>query len=478
MTVVHGNAPWQTCRRHAAYLASHVYKRPPPEGGYSTKYPERIAEVEAYWEDWHVFDNHAESGMVARLYKLKSFDPDSSDPSLCPPCLAFRGTDFHDMRGMAIAASIRWRIFEIFGWTHDFTFVADSTMPKKMRAPGRRQAARGAEPIEVPYTRDELIALDFRPFPIFHEEGETDFETAADGSTWTIGFRVMLDLLAKEDGDWIANIIQGLGHPTKQYQEAEDAGREVASVKILELDVKRLEITGHSLGGSLAAAVTCILDSEYPDISFHGMTFNAAGVHENTVKPASLGDGDIHDFTVAHEILTTLHTYTNQLPIVGSIFTLAERTINQMGLPPAIGQVITQRGKFPPGTDEAGSNLPVLFPIEDQTADPGYTEEFPLLLEIDGMLASSPNIGQFGSRFLEWLNERYRAEAIQNNRDSEEGYWFPDRIDRTYTEIGNLFTAELEPEIDVLLHIVGKSVEFHGMDYVIAAYDAKYGAPT
>lgn len=478
MTIVHGNSPWQTCRRHAGYLASHVYKRPPPEGGYNTKYPERIADVETHWEDWEVFDNHAESGMVARLYKLKAFDPDSPEPSLCPPCLAFRGTDFHDMRGLAVAASIRWRIFRVLGWTHEFTFVADSTMPPKMRQPSRRQAAQGAQPVEVPYTREELIDLGFRAFPIFHEEGETDFETAADGTNWTVRFRVMLDLLAKEDGDWVANIIQGLGHPTKQYTEAKDAGKKVVQDKIRRLEVKRLEITGHSLGGSLAAAVTCILDRTYPDCTFHGMTFNSAGVHEETVKPASLGDGDIHDFTVKDEILTTLHTYTNQLPIVGTIFTMAERTINQTGLPPAIGQVITQRGKYPPGTDNAGQTLPVLFPIEDQTADPTYTDRFPLLLEIDGMLSSAPNIGQFGSQFLEWLNERYRAQAIQNNRDSEEGYWFPERIDRTYTEIGNLFLAELEPEIDALLHIVGNSVTFHGMDYVIAAYDAKYGTPT
>lgn len=481
MTVVHGNAPWDTCRRHAGYLAMHVYKHPPPPGvGFSTRYPDRVAEVEEHWEDWEVLDNHDGSGLVARLYKLKSYDPEGDNSQLCPPCLAFRGTDFHDLRGLAIAASIRWRIFRFFGWTHDFTVVLDETVPPKTSTPGRHAAARGAPTVEVPYTRDELIDMAFRPFPIFHEEGATEFETAADGETFEVTFRVGLDLLAREDGDWVANILQGLGRPTPQYEEAISFGQQVIDQRIATSTDNRLEITGHSLGGSLAAAVACVLDRTYPDFMIHGMTFNAAGVHPNTVAPASLGEAAIHNFTVEDEGLTTVHTFTDRLPVIGSIFRLAERTINQVGMPPAIGQLIVQRGTWPPGTThptQVGTGLPNLFPIEDQTFVPEYTGDFPILTLIDNMLIASGDVGRFASRFLEWLNATYREQAVRNNRDSDEDYWFPERIDRTYTEMMRLLMEELDPEIDALMKIVAMCVNYHGMDYVIAAYDAKFGRP-
>lgn len=482
MTVVHGNAPWDTCRRHAGYLAMHVYKRPPPPGtGFSTRYPDRVAEVERHWEDWEVRDNHNESGLVARLYKLKAYDPQGDVSQLCPPVLAFRGTDFHDMRGLAIAASVRWRVLRIIGWTHDFTMVLDETIPPKMRQPSRRAAARGAMPVEVPYTREELVEMGFQPFPIFHQDGTTQFDSATRGLDITVRFNVALDLMAKEDGDWIANIVQGLGHATPQYEEAIEFGRTSMRTRIEPSIDNRLEITGHSLGGSLAAAVGCVLDREFPDINIHATTFNAAGVHRNTVKPASLGEAAIHNFTVADEILTTLHTFTARLPIVGSIFRMAERTINQVGMPAATGQLIVQKGKAPPGTThpgESGGDLPKLFPIEQQTRVSEYRGDFPILTAIDGMLSSSGgDIGRFATRFLDWMNQRYRARAIRNNRDSEEDFWFPERIDRTYREMGNLLMEELDPEIDALMKIVLEAVKFHGMDYVIAAYDARYGAP-
>lgn len=481
MTVVHGNAPWQSCRRQAGYLAMHVYKRPPPPGsGFSTAYPERVAEVERLWEDWDVLDDHSGSGLVARLYKLKDYDPDGDTSQLCPPVLAFRGTDFHDMRGMAMAASIRWRIFRIFGWTHDFTMVFDPTIPKKMREPGRRAAARGEPAVEVPYSHEELVGMGFRPFPIFHDEGATDFESAADDIDVEVRFNVALDLMAKADGDWVANILQGLGETTPQYEDAITFGRGVARDFITPSADNRVEITGHSLGGSLAAAVACVLDQEYPDLTIHGMTFNAAGVHSNTVRPATLGAAAIHNFTVEDEVLTTVHTFTDRMPVVGSIFRLAERTINQVGMPPAIGQLIVQRGTYPPGSThptQIGTTLPNLFPVEDQTRVVEYSGDFPILRMIDNMLIASGDIGRFATRFLGWLNETYRDQAIRNNRDSDENFWFPERIDRTYTEMMRLLMEDLDPEIDALLKIVETSVAYHGMDYVIAAYDAKYGTP-
>lgn len=69
----------------------------------------------------------------------------------------------------------------------------------------------------------------------------------------------------------------------------------------------------------------------------HGTTFNAAGLHANTVAPASTESGDIHNFTVEDEILTTVHSFTDRMPVVGAIFRMGERTINQVGMPQAGG---------------------------------------------------------------------------------------------------------------------------------------------
>ena len=477
-TTIAGKATWTSCRRAASYMALDVYRDPPPSSGrFTTAYPERLEQIEQNWTKWDEVNKHRESGLVGRLYKLKAYDPGKKDPDLCPPCLAFRGTDFDDMRGIAVTATLRWRVLGVFGWTHDFTYVADATIPPKTIGNNPRRRARGG-PVQVPYTRDDLVAMGFRPVPIYAEEGAVRAETAASGSYVSAQLRMSLDLMAKEDGDWLSNIMQGLGRPSPQYQQALDFGKKVIASKILPSADKRVEVTGHSLGGGLAAAVTCYFDKKYPDIRLHGTTFNAAGVHANTVRPASLGDGAIHDFTVKDEVLTTLQSFTSRLPAVGAIFNLAKRTINQTGMPPALGQLIVQRGTWPPGyapKGQEGGELPVLFPIESQTRVPGYTGGFPRLTAIDGLLTSASGASQFATRVLEWLNRTYRTQAIANNK--ARGYWFPERIDRTYGEMASLLQADLEPELDVLMQVALSAVDFHGMDFVIAAFDKKFGPP-
>jgi len=483
MTVVHNSAPWQTCRRHAGYLSMYIYKDPPPPGsGFSTKHPDRVQEVEKHWEQWDEENNHSGSGLVARLYKLKTWEPSGDTASLCPPCLAYRGTDFHDMRGMAISASVRWRIFGL-GWTHDFNIVLDETVPKKTVTRRGRNAdphSGGSKTVEVSYTREELIALGFRPFPILHDEGTVSALTADNRTHFNFNIRCGLDLMAQEDGDWVANILQGLGHSVLQYNEGNAFAKKVVNEKVLPNSDKRIEVTGHSLGGSLAASATCVLDNTFPDVSIHGTTYNAAGLHENTVSPATPSSGDIHNFTVEDEILTTVHSFTDNLPVVGGIFRMAERTINQVGMPRAAGQLLVQRGAWPPETThpgESGTDVPNLFPITTQSLVSEYSGNFPVLTRIDAMLASAGNVTRFGNAFIEWLNDTYRDQAIQNNRDSEENFWFPERIDRTYREMARLLMEDMEPEIDALMKIVLQSVEFHGMDYVISAYDKAYGRP-
>lgn len=481
-TTIAGNAKWDTCWRQAAYLSALMYKDPPPPGGtFNTQYPDRILQTEAHWEEWDKVDEHKSTGLVGRLYKVKGWDYEGEEAPPCPPCLAFRGTDFDDMRDLALSASIRWRVLRIVGWTHEFTHVLDANRPQREEQRVIAGSPRAGIPprtvtVTVPWTREDLINEGFEAISIMRDAGDLSVESAAPGQNISVNLQLTLDILAKENGDWNSNIKQGLGKPSAQYKNAKNFGIQVTEEKIDRLHDRRLEITGHSLGGGLAAAVTCVLDRSYPDIHFHGMTFNSAGVHPNTVAPASLSDGSVNNFTVEDEILTTIQSYTSRIPVVGSIFRMAERTIGQKGMPEALGTRRVIPGCSPGGGHfgDKGTPLPNLFPIKDQNAVPEYTGGFPLLTQLDGMLQSSGNITQFGTNFARWLNRRYRDQAVQNNRDSDESYWFPERVDRTYKEMIRLLQEDIQPEIDAVVKIMMMSVEYHGMDFVIAAYDSAH----
>lgn len=103
--------------------------------------------------------------------------------------------------------------------------------------------------------------------------------------------------------DWGANLGQGLGFETAQYNQAIMLSRQ-AKVAFGE----ELVITGHSLGGGLAAVGAASTDSP-------AVTFNAAGVNDATLRRVGLDpaavraeaeQGQIRRYAVDNEILTGL----------------------------------------------------------------------------------------------------------------------------------------------------------------------------
>ncbi len=101
--------------------------------------------------------------------------------------------------------------------------------------------------------------------------------------------------------DWLNNLAQGVGLDAAQYRQA------IALAKDAKLAFgEQLVITGHSLGGGLAAAAALATGSA-------AVTFNAAGVSNDTFRRMGLepeaarrlaAEGQVRRYAVAGEILT------------------------------------------------------------------------------------------------------------------------------------------------------------------------------
>src|SRR4051812_49174381 len=107
----------------------------------------------------------------------------------------------------------------------------------------------------------------------------------------------------KSVDDWGANLQQGVGLLSSQHLQA------IALAQHLSAAVgnENMVLTGHSLGGGLASTASVATDMP-------AVTFNAGGVHPNTVEFATevghglggLGPGQIRNYHVRGEALTTL----------------------------------------------------------------------------------------------------------------------------------------------------------------------------
>ena len=107
--------------------------------------------------------------------------------------------------------------------------------------------------------------------------------------------------------DWLTNAGQGLGFNTKQYDEAEQVGREVAMDPAVGQD--NVAMVGHSKGGGEADAAAIASGTV-------AVTFNGAGLSNNTIErmgfdPAT-AKSDLQqtsrNYSVDGDILTWLQT--------------------------------------------------------------------------------------------------------------------------------------------------------------------------
>lgn len=443
---ISGTAMHDPCCRAAACHAMHVYEDIMGTPGNDTDDPVApyFAEVDENWEEWDS-DSDPNNGFFARLYKVKDWDPSDTETAACPPVLAFRGTNFEDMRGMAVAAKVHF-----YGFSGDsLTWVVPL----------------GAD-VTATDTRETLEARGFTPFTLIDEGGWIWVEGATAGVRAPLRVYVNAVLLADEGGgDWASNVRQGLGTPSAQYRKARTYVLQKMRAEIASMAVPRVRITGHSLGGGLGAAATAIADSNFPDITIHGLTFNAAGVHANTVAPASLSDGNIDAVNVRDEVLTTLQSYVGKMPLVGGIFRLAERSLGQRGMPPAIGNM---GPPLPPHDLSTRRALPQLFPLEDQTLVDGGAEAFETVMMVDEVLQAATSGVNFADRLLRRFNTLYRDRAYERLEETDTTGW----VWNVYGAMVDEFREDFEPELAHIITLGQTTVKYHGMPVVIASYEA------
>ena len=108
--------------------------------------------------------------------------------------------------------------------------------------------------------------------------------------------------------DWLTNFGQGLGFDTAQYNQAMALAKQAKVAYGQEL-----AITGQSLGGGLAAVAAIATDTP-------AVTFNAAGVHDNTLERVGLDasaakreaerGGLIRRYAVQNDLLTQVQEHT------------------------------------------------------------------------------------------------------------------------------------------------------------------------
>ncbi len=121
--------------------------------------------------------------------------------------------------------------------------------------------------------------------------------------------RYVLAFSGSNDGqDWLNNLAQGQGLPAAQYAQAVQLASQAQAAFGQD---GNLVITGHSLGGGLAAIASA-------ETGAAAVTFNAAGVHDDTLRAFGMDpdtvkqeaeDGQIRAYSVDGEFLSSLQDH-------------------------------------------------------------------------------------------------------------------------------------------------------------------------
>lgn len=159
----------------------------------------------------------------------------------------------------------------------------------------------------------DLQALDLDPQMLAQGDFRARVYVTGSGeqSRYTIAFRG-----TEGAGDWLTNLQQGAGADSAHYRQALAIGERIGRSAIAD----QVDFTGHSLGGGLASAAA-IAAGRPAD------TFNAAGLHDNTIAQANQlrgggAAGRVDAWYVSGELLSALQDGGDRVigGVLGGVF--------------------------------------------------------------------------------------------------------------------------------------------------------------
>ena len=424
-TRIRGDASWKPCLHKAAMLIMDIYNYHDPE--LTPELRAEKAKLFDYWEPGWSEGNDAavspaeaeasgDSGMFCRIYYPK-LEGDLGPLDVCPPVLAFRGSEMNDadIDMIAVHTEIAYAMTAT-GATSLAVGDMAGTVPvpvvsptKRFRPTATRADLRAAgmveQPLILPSADRVTISLDVGgliPLGSVHVD-------------WTGSS----SLFFGSRGDWPTNMAQSLGHLPPQYEEAAKAARKAAQ-EAMDSWNGRLIIVGHSLGGGLATCAALAAKSAQPELALRCNVYNAAGLHQDTatqIARSSLSEASAAGISanlVSGDVLTSVQT-PGLVPLISDVLRWGDVT-----LPPAIPSSAPSRGVSPGGDPGMMMShherapkwrpLPVLFPLNRQTLVNG---DFGTIQGIFDAASAAPEFRDFVNNLIHWL---FRSLGDENGR--------------------------------------------------------------
>ena len=183
------------------------------------------------------------------------------------------------------------------------------------------------------------------------------------------------------------------------------------------------------------------------------------------------------------EFLTTVQSYANTIPLVGAILTRAAAETGLAPPPacPATPALERHRGIGPPGSDWAGRQVPILFPLDQQTLNGSITGgDYKVIPALESAIQTAGSAGNAAVRFFRWFHDEYYAPA---DEELGGGTWREWLDPLTLRDEQVLVTAlyrlirDAIRELGLVADLLGTAVAYHGMDYVIPTMERVYGRP-
>lgn len=163
-----------------------------------------------------------------------------------------------------------------------------------------------------------------------------------------------------QQADVTTDLLQGLGRDTDQYRQAQQVAQ-----SMFKMNPKGFDITGHSLGGGEASLAGLLTGQPT-------YTFNAAGLHANTMLRADL---DPNDLSRQQQVIQAYYSDHDPLSLLQDYPLIAKPSLESV-LNPLVGPLVNPTIDHP-------DNLPAAVGIRREFHDGGLHPVVPLVEQIE-----------------------------------------------------------------------------------------------